>query len=290
MIKPNVLITGCSSGLGKETAIQFAKAGYKVFAGVRKLEDADFLVSNFKDVKPIILDLTNAEHISRINQLISDECPKEGLQILINMAGYTFVSPIEYTKEENIRMLFETLFFGPVNLTNALLPSLKRHYCLTGERSKILNIISWASLDAPPFVGFYASAKAALLKLTEAQFYEFNKIEIDTIAIIPGLMKTPFLINKIAKEINNTLEHLPEDGMIHYGQSLKHMLAMNTQTKNNFLAVPPARMAKKIFRIAECKNPKSTYILGIDSHLIYLMNRFFPACCTKLFKRKLYAL
>jgi NAD(P)-dependent dehydrogenase (short-subunit alcohol dehydrogenase family) len=81
-------------------------------------------------------------------------------------------------------------------------PALKRFARYGGERGKIINIVSWASLDASPFVGFYAAAKAALLRLTQAQFFELDRFDIDAIAIVPGRLKTPEPApSKIAKLI-----------------------------------------------------------------------------------------
>jgi NAD(P)-dependent dehydrogenase (short-subunit alcohol dehydrogenase family) len=182
-MKKRVFITGCSSGLGRETAMQLAQAGYIVYAGVRRSEDISDLQRSF-DVFPIQLDLTNRAQITEAATFLTDQCGNDGLSLLINMAGYTFVSPIEYTNQSEITDLFDVIVFGPNLLTSALLPALKKYSTSSGDNAKVLNIVSWAALDASPFVGFYAAAKAALLRLTEAQSLEFGRIKVDAIAIL----------------------------------------------------------------------------------------------------------
>ena len=83
------------------------------------------------------------------------------------------------------------LTFGPVGLSNRLLPALKRFSSRGAGRAKVLNVISWASLDASPFVGFYAAAKAALLRLTQAQNLELARFHVDAVAVVPGPKPTP---------------------------------------------------------------------------------------------------
>ncbi len=117
----SVLVTGCSSGLGKEVALGFAAQGYRVFAGVRKAEDVYPLRINGNSVTAVILDLRNREQISEAAKFVDQQCGADGLSILVNMAGYTFVSPFEFTEEQSARDLFDVLLFGPAALTKALL-------------------------------------------------------------------------------------------------------------------------------------------------------------------------
>ena len=152
---------------------------------------------------PVIMDLRNGDQIAEAARLVDKQCGADGLSIIVNMAGYTFVSPFEFTEEKDARELFDVLLFGPAALTKALLPALKRSFARQGVRPKVMNIISWAAIDASPFVGFYSSAKAAFLRLSEAQFYEFQSIGVDAIAILPGLMKTPFVTVKAGSEIES---------------------------------------------------------------------------------------
>src|SRR5271154_3665406 len=242
----SVLVTGCSSGLGKEVALGFAAQGYQVFAGVRKAEDVYPLMSNGQSVTPVILDLRNREQIAEAAKSVDQQCGADGLSILVNMAGYTFVSPFEFTEEQSARDLFDVLFFGPAALTKALLPALKRNIAKRGSRPKVMNIISWAAIDVSPFVGFYSSAKAAFLRLSEAQFYEFKSIGVDAIAVLPGMMKTPFVTMKAGAEIETTLARLPKEGQLAYADSLSNMAKMGRSAQASSMIPVPAAIAKRI--------------------------------------------
>jgi NAD(P)-dependent dehydrogenase (short-subunit alcohol dehydrogenase family) len=281
----SIFITGGSSGLGKEVALGFAAQGYRVFAGVRKIEDANPLMVNGNIVVPVVFDLRNQHQIAEVVKDIDLQCGSEGLSILVNMAGYSFVSPFEFTEQQIARDLFDVLFFGPAALTKALLPTLKRCSVTKGRRPKVINIISWAAIDASPFVGFYSSAKAAFLRLSESQFYEFKSIGIDSVAILPGVMKTPFVVKM---EINKSIAHLSEEGKLAYNASLSQMAAMANLAQTSSIIPKPAVIAKRILKIASLEKPRSYYLIGKDTRLINLFNKVVPLCLLEALKMKLF--
>jgi NAD(P)-dependent dehydrogenase (short-subunit alcohol dehydrogenase family) len=284
----SVLVTGCSSGLGKEVALGFVAQGYRVFAGVRRAPDAESLMISGNSVIPLILDLRNGDQITEAASLVDKQCGDDGLSILVNMAGYTFISPFEFTEEKSARDLFDVLFFGPAALTKALLPALKRNFAKQGAKPKVMNIISWAAIDANPFVGFYSSAKAAFLRLSEAQFYEFQSIGVDAIAILPGLMKTPFVTAKAGAEIEATLARLPKEGQSDYASSLSHMAKMGRSAQTSSMVPKPNLVAKRILKISEIKSPRSRYLIGTDTRLVNLFNKLLPLCLLEAMKKKLF--
>jgi NAD(P)-dependent dehydrogenase (short-subunit alcohol dehydrogenase family) len=285
----SVFITGCSSGLGRETAIQFANSGYRVFAGVRDLEDAAGLKEKFA-VIPVVVDLRNSSQILTAAADISNQCGNDGLSLLINMAGYTFISPIEYTEQNAVKDLFDVIVLGPSVLTTALLPALKQHFTTTHERAKVINIVSWAALDTSPFVGFYSAAKAALLKLTEAQSLEFARINVDAIAILPGMMDTPFVTLKAGREINESLAKMPETGKAAYGTALEKMYKMSEAGKSNPIVASPSMVARRILKIASRKKPQGRYDVGIDTFVVSTLSRILPGCLLRPMKRALYSI
>jgi NAD(P)-dependent dehydrogenase (short-subunit alcohol dehydrogenase family) len=287
-MKRTVLVTGCSSGLGREVALGFAAQGYRVFAGVRKAEDARSLMTDGNSVTPVSMDLRNRDQIAEAARQVEQQCGTDGLSILVNMAGYAFISPFEFTEEQAARDLFDVLFFGPAALTKALLPALKRSSSKQGLKPKVMNIISWAAIDANPFVGYYSSAKAALSRLTESQFYEFQAIGIDAIAILPGMMKTPFVTAKAGSEIEKTLAHLPTKGRSAYAVSLAHMASMGRSAQTSSMVPNPSVAAKRILEIAETKNPRSRYLIGTDTRLANLLNKVVPLCLLEALKARLF--
>lgn len=284
----SVFVTGSSSGLGKEVALGFAALGYRVFAGVRKVEDAQPLMVNGNDIVPVVLDLRNRGQISKASEQIDQQCGPEGLSLLVNMAGYNVIAPFEFTDEESARDLFDVLLFGPAALTKALLPALKRNFENQKIRPKVMNIISWAAIDVNPFVGFYSSAKAAFLRLSEAQSIEFQRIGVDAIAIIPGTMKTPMVTEKAGVVIENTLASLSLDGRRSYGDGLSRMAEMGRAAQTSSMIPNAATVAKRILQIAMIKNPRSRYLVGADTRLVNVLTKFIPLRWLESMKSKLF--
>jgi NAD(P)-dependent dehydrogenase (short-subunit alcohol dehydrogenase family) len=252
----SVFVTGASSGLGKEVALGFAIKGYRVFAGVRKIEDAQQLMGDGRKITPVVLDLRNRKQIEDAATFVDRECGVNGLSLLINMAGYNVIAPFEFTKEESARDLFEVLLFGPAALTKSLLPALKRNFETHDTRPKVMNIISWAAIDVNPFVGFYSSAKAAFLRLSEV--------------------------------IETTLASLPADGRRSYGDGLSRMAEMGRAAQTSSMIPKAAGVAKRILQIAEVKNPRSRYLVGADTRLVNLLTKIVPLRLLELMKSKLF--
>jgi NAD(P)-dependent dehydrogenase (short-subunit alcohol dehydrogenase family) len=288
-MQKNVFITGSGSGLGKQTALCFARQGYRVFAGVRRAEDGAALERASSALRAVLVDVTNPEQLAAASELVDRECGEPGLFAVIHVAGRALYAPVEYTAAVDAAALFEVITFAPYLLTNALLPALKRAARASGQHSKVINVVSWAALDASPFTGFYAAAKAALLRLTEAQFFELESLGIDAIAVVPGLMKTPFIAG-VAAQIEQAIARLPTQGQRDYGAQLQRLAVMSAQAPKSPLAAEPAAVARKIFAISQKRRPNYRYHIGLDTRLVAFMTRFLPLCLLRSLKRSLFAL
>lgn len=288
-MKKNVLITGSASGLGHQAVRLFAERGYHVFAGVRRAEDADKVARLHRSVTPVLLDVADPQQVAAAAEQVDRACGPDGLAVLINAAGSILYGPIEHTTRAEAASLFEVLTFGPFELSNRMLPALKRFSNRGAGRAKVLNVISWASLDANPFVGFYAAAKAALLRLTQAQNLELAQFDVDAVAVVPGLMKTPF-VAKAEGQIGEVLAHLPPQGRADYGAGLAHMASMSRGAGENPLAASPERVARQLLAIAEKRRARHQYNLGFDTALVRFLNLVLPSWVLKTAKTALFGL
>jgi short-subunit dehydrogenase len=169
------------------------------------------------------------------------------------------------------------------------LPALKRFSSRGAGRAKVLNVISWAALDASPFVGLYAAAKAALLRLTQAQYFELARFDIDAVAVVPGMMKTSFL-TKVEGQIGETMARLSPQGRDDYGAGLAHMASMSRGASRNPLAASPEKVARQLLAIAEKRRSKYQYNLGLDTALVRFMNLVLPFWLLKVAKTALFGL
>jgi len=285
----NVLITGSASGLGHQAARLFAERGYRVFAGVRRAEDADKVARLHPGITPVLLDVANPEQVAAAAEQVDHACGPAGLAVLINAAGRILYGPIEHTARTEAAALFEVLTFGPFELSNRLLPALKRFSSGGAGRAKVLNVISWGALDANPFVGFYAAAKAALLRLTQAQNLELAQFDVDAIAVVPGLMQTP-LVTTAEGQIDEAMAHLSAQGRDDYGAGLARMATMSRSAGQNPLAASPEKVARQLLAIAEKRRAKHQYNLGFDTALVRFTNLVLPSWLLKAAKLALFGL
>ncbi|BDA77975.1 short-chain dehydrogenase [Leptospira kobayashii] len=284
----NVFITGASSGLGKETCIYFAEAGWNVFAGSRKTEDLKE-IANYKNVKPVRIDLEDGESVKEAAKYVEKECGDSGLAVVIHNAGSIFFSPYEYMEESSARNLFEVLFWGPFALTRLLLPSLKKYKAQTDQNAKVLNVLSRAAWNSDPWTAIYAAAKAALLRLNDTQYLELKSSGIDVTSVIPGLIDTPF-IGKSVSMIKQALFEIPEEGKKHYLEPMTRLAKISEATAKKHMGTPPSFIAKKIVKIAESKTTEISYHFGTDTFIYSLLNRFLPRTVPVWMTKKIFGL
>ena len=196
-----VLVTGCSSGIGLFTAIEFAKNGDTVFAGLRDLSkkdvlEAEALKANVK-VNMIQLDISDN---SSINDAINKINNVHGrIDVLVNNAGYGYFGSVESTSIKEFKEQFDTDFFGAIRMIHGVLPIMREQ-----ESGHIINISSVAGFIGFPVVSAYVTCKFALEGLTDClrqELYDDDpEKRIHVIAIEPGVVNTQFIENmKTAK-------------------------------------------------------------------------------------------
>ncbi len=194
---PVVLITGCSTGIGLETARTFGRRGWRVFAGVRDPEgvgaaglrqEAD--ASGWRLSTPR-LDVTQPDTVeAAVGTLLGTAGGR--LDVLVNNAGYLLTGALEETRTEEIERLFATLVFGVHRVTRAVLPAMR------SQRSgRIVVVSSVAARTVIPVLGAYSAAKAAVEAMAEAWRYELTPSGIDVVIVEPGAFTTALHRNEV---------------------------------------------------------------------------------------------
>ena len=174
----NILITGASSGFGKEIALLLHSKGYNVFGTSRNPR------SRYMDgIRMLKLDVTSDASVRKCVSAVLKE--SKGIDVLINNAGYALMGALEEASMQEARLQFETNFFGAVRMVNAVLPSMRRQ-----RHGHIINISSLAALVPSPFEGYYAASKAALLSYSEALYHELMSLGICVCVVEPGFFST----------------------------------------------------------------------------------------------------
>jgi short-subunit dehydrogenase len=259
-MKKVILITGISSGFGKETSRLLAEKGHTVYGTVRKNP-----VSG-TSVNYLIMDLTEIESIkSAVSSVIS----KEGrIDVLINNAGMHTGGPAETSPIETIKLQMDTNFLGMVSLTKEVLPQMRKQ-----GGGTIINFSSIGGLMGLPFQSFYSASKFAIEGFSEALRMEVNKFRINVVLFNPGDFHTSNSVNR-----RNFLTPTgPEDP---YREQYKKTLDVIEKDESG--GWPPELLAKKIVSVVECKNPLQRYIISsFEQKLAVWLKSILPG---KLFR------
>lgn len=248
----NVLITGASSGIGRQTCIDLAQNGFYVFAGVRTQKDFDSLKSEHKNIKPVYLDVLKNEDLARVFEELKGK--NTTLDAIINNAGAVIAQPIECINLNDLKYQFELNTIAPVAIVQTFVPLMKK--------GKIINISSMASTGIFPYISPYCASKRAMDILFNSLSIELKNKDIEIISIKPGSIKTPIWDKSIAKN-RSRLENLPEEFKEKYEKDMT-FLAKNAE-KNNYKALPVEKVSHTILKVLKTKKPKSSYCVGFDS-------------------------
>jgi NAD(P)-dependent dehydrogenase (short-subunit alcohol dehydrogenase family) len=175
-----VLITGCSTGIGRATAIECTKRGHEVVATARRTETLD--------------DLDVAD---RLRLDVDDDASVRdavaaagGVDALVNNAGWEVSAPVESAPINDVRAMFETNYFGALRMIQAVVPRMRER-----GGGVIVNVSSLAGRVAGPFTGLYSATKHALEATSEAMHYELGHFGVRVVLIEPGVIETNFGAN-----------------------------------------------------------------------------------------------
>ncbi|QMU64722.1 MAG: SDR family NAD(P)-dependent oxidoreductase [Flavobacteriaceae bacterium] len=234
-----VLVTGASSGIGKAVATWLTQKGYTVYGTGRNPEN----IKNYP-FELVALDVTK---IDTIQKVITDIVTKEGkLNVLINNAGMGITGPVEDTPTDEMRNIFDTNFFGAIDVMKCVLPQMRKQ-----QSGLIVNITSIAGYMGLPFRGIYSATKGALELVTEAMRMEVKTFGIYITNVAPG---------DVATNIAAGRYHTPVFENSAYKEKYRENLeVMNTHVNKG---MEPMVIAKKVDEIIRTKKPKIHYKVG----------------------------
>ncbi len=183
VISKSVLITGCSTGIGRATALRLAQAGWKVYATARSVEKLADLEK--AGCRTLALDVMDEDSMAAAVRHIEQEDGAVG--VLINNAGYSQSGALETVDIDDVRRQFETNVFGLLRLTQLVLPGMRRQ-----GWGKVVNISSMGGKFTLPGGGAYHATKYAVEALSDALRFEVRGFGVDVVLVEPGLIRTDF--------------------------------------------------------------------------------------------------
>ena len=244
-----VLVTGASSGIGKETADLFAMNGFTVYAASRHPRE-----TTNPSIIPIEMDVTDPASISGAAEKIDE------LGIIVHCAGFGISGSAEMTPLERAKAQLETNYFGVLNVNNAFLPLLRKN-----RRSLVLITSSVAGLVAIPYQSHYSSSKYAIEAYAQALRMEASQFGVRVALVEPGDTKTGFTKARTSDE--------PEDSP-YYEQckgAVEHMAHDEQNGKS------PDSVAKVFLKLAFRKNPPIRCAVGFDYKTLAFLVKILPA-------------
>ena len=246
------LVTGCSSGIGYSTCLLLARNNFKVYGTVRNLSKAkkiqEVIDKEKIHLKIILLDVNDSESIQNaIRDILYDS---RKIDVLINNAGYGMFGPIEDITTEDVKLQFETNFFGVIRLIKEIVPIMRKQ-----GNGTIVNISSMVGRFGVPLNAAYVSSKFAIEGLSESISYELAEFGIKIIVIEPGVVQTNFFNNL---KINGLDTSSPYYELMKKRVSLLKIAMKNSPTSSS-------QVANTILDALNSKRPEFRYVIGIDA-------------------------
>ena len=259
------LITGSSSGFGLLTAIELAKDGFRVVASMRDLGRRQFLdsaaaaagVADRIDVRQ--LNVTDFDAIPAFIDTLVREYGR--LDVLVNNAGFAVAGFAEDLKLDEIRLQFETNFFGVVAMTKAALPTMRRQ-----RSGHIIQVSSISGLHGSVTISSYSASKHALEGWSESLRMEVSSLGIKVVLVEPGAFQTDIWTRGAVMGEQATKHTSPN-----FQRSLRMRESVEKLPKRD-----PIEVARTIAAVARNPNPKLRYLVGRDAKVQLALKRILP--------------
>jgi NAD(P)-dependent dehydrogenase (short-subunit alcohol dehydrogenase family) len=259
------IVTGSSSGIGMLTAIELAKNGFKVVASMRdlgrrtRLDEAAAAAEIYGQLDIRRLDVTDFNAIPAFVEQVARDYGR--IDVLINNAGFAVAGFAEDMQLDEIRLQFETNFFGQVALTQAVLPTMRRQR--TGH---IIMVSSISGLHGALSISSYSASKFALEGWSESLRLEMNALGIKVVLVEPGSFQTDIWTRNVLIGQKSLDGSSPNRAR---GEKMRD--AVQKIRKRD-----PVEVARLITRIAQDPEPRLRYLVGPDAHIQLWLKRVLP--------------
>lgn len=243
------LITGCSTGFGRQIAKEVLAAGHNVAVSSRNIKDISDIVAEYpRSAFAVQLDVTKqTEIVAAVNAVVK----RFGrIDVLVNNAGIGYFGAIEESDEAETRRMFEINFFGLANMTRQVLP-----YMRSQRSGHIVNISSIGGLVSFPGLGYYHATKYAVDGFSEALYKEVNGLGINVTIVAPGAFRTDWA-GRSAKETEGKIQDYAETA-----DAIKKWI----RSINGNQPGDPSKAAKAIIKVTSSANPPLRLLLGHDA-------------------------
>lgn len=257
--KKVALVTGASSGMGKDFAKALLAEGFVVYAAARRIEKMEKLKS--LGAIPLKMDITNNEEVEAAVETITKN--HQGVDVLINNAGFGMYGAMEDTSIDEARYQFEVNLFGLARLTQLVLPYMREQ-----KSGKIINISSMGGKMYTPLGSWYHATKHALEGWSDCLRFELLQFGIDVVVIEPGAIETEFG-DVMLKPM------LERSGDGPYAKMVHALLKSTKESYENGGASKPKVITDLILKAVRAKRPKTRYVAGKFAKPMIFIRKWF---------------
>ena len=258
-MKKVILITGASSGIGKDTALSLIKEGHVVYGVARRLEMMkDIVRAGGHAIKMDILKERNIDDV--VNQIIKEQ---SRVDVLINNAGYGLWGAVETISIDDAKRQFDVNIFGLAYLTKKIIPIMRKQ-----KSGKIINMSSMGGKVYTPFGAWYHATKYALEGWSDCLRIELKSFGIDVILIEPGVIKTEFQDVMMDSTVERSIG-------TPYEKKLKALEKATQEMYARGIGSPPSTITKLIIKAINSHNPKRRYVGGLFAKPMLFIKKWF---------------
>lgn len=274
--KKSILITGTSTGIGRECALLLADKGFKIYAGVRNPLDFQKLkdLGNGR-IQPVMLDVCNDQDVAEVFRIISEDqdYPLFGL---INNAGIGISGILEATPLDEFRRLFEVNLFGVHRVTRIMLPLIRRN------KGRVINIGSSSSFFSGPALGPYAGSKFALRAYNDALRMEMKPFGVHVCFIAPGPVESA--IWSKAREYKEKVRKNTGPELL---ETYRVFIAAGDKILDKINPIPSIHVANAVFHGLTARKPRNVYLVGKNAKLAHFISLLPKSWSDRLFINRL---
>jgi NAD(P)-dependent dehydrogenase (short-subunit alcohol dehydrogenase family) len=257
-----VLVTGAGRGIGRAIAVRLARSGWRVYGGVRTDVAAKELAEDSELITPVELDVTVPDHLVGLDRVLP-----ERLDALVNNAGVAVPGPIETLTRTDMHRQFEVNVFGPLALTRAVLPRLRR------ARGRVVFISSINGRVSFPFTGMYNASKYAIEAVADCLRVELRPFGVQVALVEPGVIDTDpwHEMDQIIDELEDGLD--PEHRELyapHFAGERQLLAKIRTNAK------PPELVAAAVERQLTRRRVRPRTLVGADARTILGLKTLLP--------------
>jgi NAD(P)-dependent dehydrogenase (short-subunit alcohol dehydrogenase family) len=254
----SVVLTGASTGIGEACARRLDAEGFRVFAGVRRVEDGRRLQGVASRLVPVMLDVTDVKSIEDAAAAVDAEVGAAGLAGVVNNAGVAVSGPLEHLPLALLRHQLEVNVTGQVAVTQAFLPLLRR------ARGRLVFMGSISGRIAAPLLGPYSASKFAIEAICDALRLELSPWGLDVVLVEPGEIATPIWEKGLA-EGDALTARMPEIGRQRYGPLIAAIRRLAEKAARE--GSSPGTVADAVLHALTAPRPNTRYLVGTDAKL-----------------------